>query len=414
MYEYLLSTKLATFLVALGLSLLVATLCRRPALGLRVMLFNYGPSFAASFFIVGLFYEDVRSYLDLMAGFLLEFVILFFYTRLFSDVWTDNSSVDIKVVDFWIRNTAIIQALILLSLATQEGFGLFSESSRISFLDNNSANKYFVYLGLIISTIQIGLLSRRLSESGTFGLAGYACIIVAIATSVVSGSKGGVFLWLICVFAITRNSIIGSKISYRMIVFGVSALIGVIYFAAVLVSQSLSISLMDFFELSFSRFFLNNDARALATDLTTRHSDLFTFFSSSFRGLFAKIGYVPSDPPIGVELYERYFGGSGGNGANASLVALIIYYVPAGFSLHFSLLASMSVCCLYLLAALARERSRSPLARTAISLLAMLLIQTFSQDFLAFQVILPFVAVLLFWFAMAHRITLFSAGYSQK
>jgi len=414
MYEYLLSTKLATFLVALGLSLLAATLCRRPALGLRVMLFNYGPSFAASFFIVGLFYEDVRSYLDLMAGFLLEFVILFFYTRLFSDVWTDNSSVDIKVVDFWIRNTAIIQALILLSLVTQDGFGLFSESSRISFLDNNSANKYFVYLGLIISTIQIGLLSRRLSESGTFGLAGYACIIVAIATSVVSGSKGGVFLWLICVFAMTRSSIIGSKISYRMIVFGVSALIGVICFAAVLVSQSLSISLMDFFELSFSRFFLNNDARALATDLTTRHSDLFTFFASSFRGLFAKIGYVPTDPPIGVELYERYFGGSGGSGANASLVALIIYYVPAGFSLHFSLLASMSVWCLYLLAALARERSRSPLARTAISLLAMLLIQTFSQDFLAFQVILPFVVVLLLWFAMAHRITLFSAGYLQK
>jgi multisubunit Na+/H+ antiporter MnhF subunit len=62
MYEYLLSTKLATFLVALGLSLVVATLCRRPALGIRVMLFNYGPSFAASFFIVGLFYEGVRSY----------------------------------------------------------------------------------------------------------------------------------------------------------------------------------------------------------------------------------------------------------------------------------------------------------------------------------------------------------------
>lgn len=414
MYEYLLSTKLATALVALGLSLITATLCRRPALSVRVMLFNYGPSFAASFFIVGLFYENVRSYLDLISGFLFEFTVLLFYTRLISDIWRDNSTVDTTVIDVWIRNTVIVQAAILLSLVTQDGFGLFSDSSRISFLDNSSANKYIVYLGLIVSVIQIGLLSKRFSESGSFGLMGYVCIMVAIGSSVVSGSKGGVFLWLISVFAITKLHARRVEISYRLVFFGASALIGAVYFAAVLVSQSLSVSLMDFFELAVSRFFLNNDGRALAAELATRNSDLFAFFASSFRGLFGKMGFLAPDQPIGLELYERYFGISTGNGANASLAALIIYYVPAGFSIYFSMLASMLVCCFYLLAAAARKQSRSPLAKISISLLAMLLIQTFSQDFLAFQVLLPFVALLMLWFVAINKIPLFSAGKLKK
>jgi hypothetical protein len=395
MYEYMLDTKVATLLAAAVISLVTGHLLGDQRIGMRAMLFNYGPAFACAFFLVGFFHESQVSGIDLAAGFLLEFMVLLAFVKLFADAWRSVRRHDDSTVEPWLRWTLALQVAVALPLVATDGFGIFSDGSRIAYLDEGGTAKYLTYAIVLISIVQSGLVARRLSGHQSLGATGYAIVLITFALSTLSGSKGAFFLWLLAILAL---------IDYRRVrvrwvtVFGAFiALCAALFITARITSELLGISILEFVELASSRFFLYNDARALAFDFGGGSGRLSELAASSFRGLSSRLGNPPIDPPLGLQLYEQYFGISTGNGANASLIAIIIYYSARGYTLLPVLIACFGLLGVYACIIGFRRIVRGTLRKFAVTLTGLALIQQLSQDFLAFQLLIPlaFVAGLL-------------------
>jgi hypothetical protein len=152
----------------------------------------------------------------------------------------------------------------------------------------------------------------------------------------------------------------------------------------------------EFFELAFGRVLLTNDARALAIDLRSSHSDYSLLVNESFRSLSSLFGNRPTNDPLGMRLYADYFGSTGLTGANTSLMALVMFYGPSGSPFVLALIAAIAALTMYLGVRVARHTVGSPGGRYVVQSLGLIGISVFSQDFLAFQVVVPLAALMLF------------------
>lgn len=398
MYEYMLETKTVTLLVAVAVACFAGVLVGNPRATLRAIAFNFGPSFACAFFVVGFFYDGKVSVFDLVAGFLFEFLVLLAFTKLFCDLLKPSGEVDNRAIEQWLRISLVFQVLVALPVVTSEGFGIFSDGSRIAFLENSGAAKFLVYAGFLIFAVQSGLLAQRLSTGRSLGVTGYAVVVSVFAISTLSGSKGLSFLWVASTLALIDFRQL--RIRLMPVIVGLTAITAAFIVTANIMSEILGISGIEFVELAVARFFLNNDARALAFDYggaTEQYSEL---LSSSFRFLSVRLGYEPTDPPIGFLLHEGLFGIPTGTGANASLIALITYYSVPGFTLIPVLVASLGLAMVYGCIVSFRHIVFCPIRKRAVTIIGLTLVQIFSQDFLAFPLIvtLAFVAGIFFFF----------------
>ena len=386
-YEYILAHKLATLAVAIALAWLASAAAGRPRAALRSMAFNYGPSFACAFFVVGVFYGGQVSSFDLAAGFLFELSVLLAYCRLFCDALQLAASADSRSVDRWLRSSFVLQLLLALPLLTSEGFGIFSEGSRIAYLDTGGAAKYFTYAAVLLAPVQAGLLAQRLSGGRSPGLIGYCIVVATFAISTLAGSKGGFFLWAAAVLALVDYRQV--RIRWIPVMAGIAAASGALVVTANVVSDTLGITPLEFAELALSRFFLNNDARALAFDFGGGSGQFSELLSASFRSVANLFGLGSIDPPLGLVLYERYFGVATGDGPNASLIALVTYYSMRGYAIVPAFVACLGLAAVYAGVVALRGLVHGPVRKMAITVMGLTLVQQWSQDFLAFPLLFP-------------------------
>jgi hypothetical protein len=285
--------------------------------------------------------------------------------------------------------TMVVQIACTAPLVAMGGFGIFSDESRIGYLYTGSLPKYFTYASFLAATVQAALLAALVSASGRLGSWGWGVILLNFAISVTSGSKGAVFLWLVA---------IASMIDYRRAripaykLFGALALgTGGLLVSSLAIAHFLDLDLDVFLSLALNRFFLNNDARALAFDLRNWHSASGSMFSESFRSLGNLFGLPPRNDPLGVLLYSEAFATVNGNGANASFMALGTYYFPAGYAFVPALLGMLGTLGLALLAGVTAGPPHRAVQRVINHSIWLTCLVNYTQDFLAFQVLLPLV-----------------------
>lgn len=396
MYEYIFQTKIATLLTAVLVASMGSALTGNFRLTLRSIAYNFGPSFACAFYLVGIFFEGEVSYFDLIAGFLFEFSVLVTFIKLFSDVSKITRTVDNRSLEQWLKISLVIQLILAIPVVTSEGYGIFSDDSRIAYLDNSSIFKYYTYAGFFISAIQAGLLAMKLSAGRMPGIVFYTIIISNLVLSTISGSKGGIFLWIVSILTLVNYRYL--RVRWTLIVLLIIIFSIALTLTGMIISDTLGITGLEFIDLTMSRFFLNNDARAITLELRGTTGQISDLIYSSFRGISAKLGFTPADPPLGILLFDRYFGIYNGTGSNASLIALITYYSMRGYALFPALVACLALGTLYGTIVGARRILHGSLRKMAVTLIGMMLVQQLSQDFLTFQLLVPLACIA--WFIL--------------
>jgi hypothetical protein len=384
-YAFMLENKLATLCFAFAIACLASFIVGNWRQAPRMIAFSYGPAFACAFFLIGFFYGGSVSSLDLASGFLFEFAVLIAYAKFFKEALRQSNRIELPSVEYAMKASLMLQLLIAIPLATSEGFGIFSDGSRIAYLDDGASAKFLTYAVVPLAAVQAGLIARRVSLVRSPGMTGYAVMVLAFILSTLSGSKGAVFLWLVSIAAMIDYR--GLRIRWVPISVGLMGLTTALSTTVILGAEALGISEAEFAELAAARFFLNNDARAFALDFGGAVGSHAELLAASFRALSTRLGHPPTDPPLGLVLYEHYFGVSTGNGPNASLIALITYYAPRGYALLSALIACVAVAVVYLAVYAFQRFIHGAIQKMSVALIGTILIQQFSQDFLAFPLL---------------------------
>jgi hypothetical protein len=398
LYEYLFDSKSLTIGSALVCAFVASSVAGDVRLWWRGVLFGYGPTLAAAFFVIAMA-APVPVPLDLfdvLGGFCLEFsVLVASYILLGALLAQLRRCRDEEVAELLVA-TLILQLGLALPLATSEGFGIFSEGSRIDYLYGGALAKYFTYAAMLLAAAQAPMLAHRISRRRA-GVLDIGVVLAAFGASVLAGSKGAVFLWISAVLALVDYR--RAAASWRGAFLGVAAFAGLLLLSSVLISDSLGIDLGEFANLALDRFFLSNDARALAFDFRGSTASDAGLLSESFRSISALFGNGPRNPPLGVLLYSDLLGIESGNGANASLAALLTFYSQPGLVVFPSLVAAVGAAALATVFLTARRLMRSATSRIIVIAVGLFSLQQYSQDFLAFQVVAPLslLAILIVW-----------------
>ncbi|MGC3982210.1 MAG: hypothetical protein QM808_13215 [Steroidobacteraceae bacterium] len=386
MYVAILNNKFLTFVIAIGLMTVLSIGLRKRSSAVRAMLFSQAPAFAVAFYVLALLVSDYANVWDLIACGLFELLILCIYLRLFVNLIDCASALNPHAVTRMLYVSTAMQVITIWPLLTSVGFGIFSEGSRVAYLYDSSLAKYLTYTQVITGAVQAGLLASRINSQNGIGLLGLAVVLINFGSSLASGSKGAVFLWLAAILSLVSFKVLKARPVWLTLslLICVSGLVVTAYF----VGSVLGLTMAEFAELALSRFFLVNDARALAVDLRGFTNGV-DFFSEAFRSLGNMLSLSPQNQNLGSFLYDTYFGPSGGSGANASLTALITAYSQPGMAFLPALLFS----CILAFSAIAirdiRRNMQVVSDKYIVTIMSMNLLLLFSQDFLAFQVALP-------------------------
>jgi hypothetical protein len=396
-YELILEEKLATALATLLLAVVVSAAVGAGRLWFRGLLYSLAPAMAAAFYAVAFLAEPHPNTMDLLSGLLFETSVLALFFWLLVRLIRDLETIDPIEARRVLKWSLLLQLLFALPNMTTGGYGLFSEGSRIEYLYSGSLPKYFTYASMLTTGVQTAFLAALVSGTGRLGVIGWMVILTNFALSVVAGSKGGVFLWLIAVASLIdyrRARIPGYKL------LGVTLIVAcAVMVSSMIVAEFLGLDLDVFLELALNRFFLNNDARALALDLRNSQSAGFSLFSEGFRSLGNLFGLPPRNDPLGVLLYSEGLSITNGNGANASFMALATYYFPDGYAMVPATFGMVGAVVVVVLIQLSVGLSRTRASRVVITSICLMSLLIYSQDFLAFQVVLPLavLAVLACW-----------------
>ena len=396
MYEYLFEAKALTLCAALGCTMLASALTGSASLWWRGLFFAVGPALAAAFFLIAFTAPVQLDVIDIAGGFCLEFTVLMaLFALLVALIVALRRCRDGDVARL-LTATLVAQVLLTLPLLSSEGFGIFSEGTRIDYLYAGSLAKYLTYSAMLLTGTQVPLLAHRISGRRQ-GLLDAAVVAATFTASVLSGSKGAVFLWIVAIVALVDYR--RARLSWRAIALMASMLVAALVLSSSFIAQFLGIELGDFADLALSRFFLTNDARALAFDFRNSVTPDAGLLAESFRSISTLFGTPPQNSPLGVLLYGQLFGFESSSGANASLAALLVYYSQPGSAGILALFAAVGAAGLALLFAGAARRMRRATSRTVILALGLFSLQQYSQDFLAFQVVVPLaiLGILIVW-----------------
>lgn len=378
-------------LAAVLLAVLASCLVGAGKLWLRGLMYSLAPALGAAFYAVCFLAQPKLESADLIAGLLFETTVLVFFYQLL--LWLKRDLALIRDEDAvrTLKFGVLLQLLTSLPNITSDGFGLWSDGSRIDYLSASSLAKYFTYAGLLISTVQASFLASLVTFRGRLGILGWVVLWTNIALSVASGSKGVVFLWMLSIASLIDYDRARIPIYKIVIVFAVVIVSALL--SSLVLANFLDLELREFLDLATSRFFLNNDARALALELRTSQSADMSLFSESFRSLGNLIGSPPRNDPLGVELYRDGLFIFNGNGANTSFMALVTYYFPIGYALLPALLGIFGAAITVIVARISSILVFNPTRRVIVTSIWLATFLTYSQDFLAFQVLVPLAVI---------------------
>jgi hypothetical protein len=397
MYDFILEEKLATVITMLLLAFLTSALVGAGRLWFKGLLYSASPALAASFYAIAFWATPQPNLADLIAGLLFELTVLALFFRLLLMVKQNIILIceeDAKRVLKW---SVILQLLISYPNMSAVGFGLFSEGTRIDYLSASSMAKYYTYAGLLIISVQAVFLASLVMNRSYLGILGWSIIAINFTLSVLAGSKGAAFLWLLSIASLIEYKHTNIRI-YKVIpwlVVGISAA----SISSIIIADFLKLDIFQFIDLVASRFFLTNDARALSLDLRTAQTIELSLFSEAFRSLGNLFGLPPKNAPLGVILYSEGLLITDGSGANASFMALATYYFPIGYSLIPALLGILGLVIFFGVARISTKLLVRPTLRLVAASIWLASLLSYSQDFLAFQIVFPLAAltVLAFW-----------------
>ena len=386
MYELIFSTKLLTAALAISLLVTVSMFLGSKRLWASALMFIPAPALAAAFLAIALCSGIGINRVDLVSVFLYEVFVLIVFLFLFKKAKKDV---------LMLREADVVRALfILLALHVlasvpnfgAQGYGIFSDANRLDYLAANSYSKYLTYFAILISAMEAFFLGALLTSRGYLGLIGWFIVVLNFSASIGAGSKGAFLLWVLTVVGVIDFR--ATKLKLGKIIFFALFVCCLGLVSSVIVSRFIGIEFGAFMELAFSRFFLSNDARALAFDLRPELSDYSNLLTESFRSAAKLIGSPPTLQPLGVLLYEQGLSIGGGVGANASFVALAVYFSPEGFVVIPVGFGLIGVSIIYLFDKIFRCLVKSVPKRIAMSTCLLTATNVYSQDFLGFQLLM--------------------------
>lgn len=347
----------------------------------RSMLISSGTWLAPIFYLL---YVAITKRIspEVCAAFLVEMLFLAAYLMLLSKLLSCIGAMtrsELEPYIRWFKVGIYVQLPITVFLLAQEGFGIFSEGSRLEYIEYSRLNAYLTYAVILIGEVSMPIAAAIVSKSGRWDGWVLVYIVLAMTISVLSGSKGGALMQvvgLLC-FIKLRKPAQYFKLLRVPVVLGIAFLgLTIVY-----VGQFLLLDPGTMISLMFSRVFLANDARALAIDFAGLFNNgSYALFREAFRSLASILGNSPVNLPLGQLLYAEAFDTIGLIGANASSTALLIAYGGAVEKFLFMIVLLMMLA---VLVAAARTPGLLLFPRLAVGLALVILL---SQDFLAFQV----------------------------
>ena len=202
MYYQLFDSYLEYFLTSLALIFFASVVARHSWFGLRLFFFtSFGPFFAVAFYIVGVLTSDpttvgISIYLLVFEISIFAALVLLLKKFLNRKRLESYDELDIKYVKiFW--RLFIIKLAMLVYLSRQQGFGIFSQGSRIEYLNDSSINLWMTYFGIFLSYFITGLLLNRSLKTKKLDRYFVYFLVLLAAETLLGGSKGAVIMWLL-------------------------------------------------------------------------------------------------------------------------------------------------------------------------------------------------------------------------
>lgn len=321
-YNMMLNEKLEFLLILLIILVFEYLYFKNKFMLIGSICLNFGVHFAVAFYLHALIkcdnYTDFYRILNVL---FFEVIVLLCYIKILKKVFISffKTKYDFSKVLFYLL---LIRFLIVIILIQSGSYGIFSAFERIDFIGQNWYFKYLNYLSSFLGICQLYITTIIILQKRRKPFTFYLTLIQVILISVLSGSKGEWVLWFMGLFGLT--SIVNLK-SIRTYLVASILIITFIYSSNILI-KNLGITNTQYYELVFNRLFLNNDARALALDLSSNQSRSQSFAKNTWRSIGNFVGEPSRDLPIGNVLYNKAFNQSKTTGANASLTALLLFY----------------------------------------------------------------------------------------
>jgi hypothetical protein len=385
MYDFILETKTVVLAVALLISLIFAAVSGRGKYWWRIFIFDLTLPFAVSFYLVVLGLQRVSFRLDTISAIIFESVVFLLVARYLVLIKNCLDRVDDRSADSALKYLVFGHLMLFVPLLFLDGFGLFSEGDRNDYISKYWFAKYLIYGGFLVSSAQVPLLAARFSAPGRVGFPAWAAVGLNFVSSVLTGSKGVVFLWMLSIVALMTLSWREHAKRIAVSLALIAALMSAAFFVLL---TSIDMDPGQLSELLLARFFLSNDARALAYEFSAGSMGLEVLLQEAFRGFSPVFGYVPDAVPLGVQLYRDNFGIDLDVGANASMVSLVMYYGDSDWRFLYVFFMGLVFLGLAAMAEMVSNLAKEPVLRVMSLGVFVYAARLFSQDFFAFQSIL--------------------------
>lgn len=390
MYDFIFTSKLETFFFGMIISIISIFILTRGVRVLsdtiRMIFFSYSSIFALGFFFSVIFSSVAVSKFDVVAVWLLELVIFLMQLVVFISLRRRVSEgVLLAKKQRWIICVILLLVLLINIKILNYGGGY---GSRLDYLSNSSLNKYFTYFAVMLFVYLSAIIAGDLNFTGRFNFFSFYILMVVFFYSLISGSKGMFFLFICQIISLIN--IRRYQLSFSKVIISIGVLVGMVYVSAIYISSHMGISIDQYFDLVFHRFYINNDARALAFDYRNFASShgVPEFLINSLRSISNALGLIPNDPPLGNLLFNYLYDVDSSNGANASLAALVVYYSKDGEALLNIIAIMIGVFPIIFLLFYIVWKEHSPLRKIFYNSSLLILLILLSQDFLSFQIVL--------------------------
>jgi hypothetical protein len=313
----------------------------------------------------------------IFVAFAIEFFFLLLYIYFFKLILKYISIYNVKENRIKLFIFIVLILNIIQLYINKDNYGIFSNESRIDYLNNNFFNKYITYTIHLLNIYIFILFASYLRKYNQLGAFFYIYVLINSIFSILAGSKGGAVINLISFFSLLDFK----QQKRRIIILSILTVITLI-FTIIFISTYLNLDAIKFIDLAFNRIFLVNDTRALSIDYyNINANNSINILVESFRSISDKILNInPSYPPIGQYLYQYFFQSNIYIGGNASATALFISYDTIMGKLIFFIILNMFVLSIFLLKIFLKDKILLYFFSTN-------LVVSLSQDFLAFQII---------------------------
>ncbi|MDZ7320183.1 hypothetical protein N4G41_00870 [Kosakonia sacchari] len=390
MYEYIFESKIATLI--LGLVIAMISFCIINGFknsfqdAVRLLIYSFPPIFGLGYLVSALFSDSEINKIDLLACLVFEYAIFAVQVVVFVKI----KNFVYKGMDLTpgVKKRICILFFVLLVIDFYILNPLSYTTSRLDYLSVSSFNKYITYFSILYTSIMAVFVAGHINKNAKLTKFDVVILFFVFCFSIMTGSKGAFFLFVLQIMSLLNYR--RYNISFSRVIIAGGCLSILFLASGFYISQKNGISLQEFISLGVSRFFLSNDARALAFDYRfySEQPSISELLANSFRSIAVIIGHPPTDPPLGNLLFQYLYHQASSNGANTSISALILYYSKDGEAILSALLLLAILLPIILLLYLCIRFVKEKAVRLSLLASLYLCLTLMVQDFLSFQLIM--------------------------